>query len=106
MGWFDEQIKTRKTRDNDDFAEAMESIAAVIVRRPQSGSASRRQQIKNAMDEILLYYHARPAELPDEVEEPVVIKCTGNSPHGALVNLLDRCYKHRLYSISLFSLDN
>lgn len=69
MGWFDEQIKTRKTRDNDDFAEAMESIAAVIARRPQNGSASRRQQIKNAMDEILLYYHARPAELPDEVEE-------------------------------------
>lgn len=37
-------------------------------------------------------------------EEPIVVKCTLDSPHGALVNLLDRCYKYKLYSISLFSM--
>ena len=56
------------------------------------------------IDDYLKNTVAKNAAKPEE--EPVVIKCTGNSPHGALVNLLDRCYKHRLYSISLFSLDN
>ncbi len=35
---------------------------------------------------------------------PVVIKCTGDSPHGRLVVLLDLCAKSRLENLSVFSM--
>jgi biopolymer transport protein ExbD len=34
----------------------------------------------------------------------IVVKCAGDSPHGALVDILDLFYKYGLYNISLFSL--
>lgn len=34
----------------------------------------------------------------------IVVKCAGDSPHGALVDILDLFYKYELYNISLFSL--
>ena len=54
------------------------------------------------IDEYLKNTVAGKSAKPES--EPVIIKCTEDSPHGALVNLLDRCYKYRRYSISLFSL--
>ena len=35
---------------------------------------------------------------------PIIIKCAGNSPHKALVDVLDICYKNELFSVSVFSL--
>ena len=35
---------------------------------------------------------------------PIVIKCTMDSPHKALVDALDICYKNQLHSVSIFSL--
>ena len=35
---------------------------------------------------------------------PVIIRCAPDSPHKALVDVLDICYKHELYSISVFTL--
>ena len=37
---------------------------------------------------------------------PVIVKCTGDSPHKALVDVLDICYHNNLFSVSVFSLDN
>ena len=37
---------------------------------------------------------------------PVIVKCTGDSPHKALVDVLDICYHNKLFSVSVFSLDN
>ena len=37
---------------------------------------------------------------------PVIVKCTGDSPHKALVDVLDICYRNNLFSVSMFSLDN
>ena len=34
----------------------------------------------------------------------IIIKCALDSPHKALVDLLDRCYKYKLYSVSVFSM--
>jgi len=34
----------------------------------------------------------------------VLIKCTKDSPHGLLVQALDLCSKHKLTSISIFSI--
>jgi len=35
---------------------------------------------------------------------PIIVKCELQSPHKALVDVLDICYKHELYSVSVFSL--
>lgn len=35
---------------------------------------------------------------------PIIIKCAPDSPHKALVDVLDICYKHELYSVSVFTL--
>ena len=35
---------------------------------------------------------------------PIIVRCAGDSPHKALVDVLDICYKNELYSVSVFSL--
>ena len=35
---------------------------------------------------------------------PIIIKCTGDSPHKALVDALDICYRNELFSVSIFTL--
>ena len=35
---------------------------------------------------------------------PIVIKCASESPHKALVDALDICYRNQLYSVSIFTL--
>jgi len=35
---------------------------------------------------------------------PIVIKCTEDSPHKALVDALDICYRNQLYSVSIFTM--
>ena len=68
MGWFDEQIRERRRRDQQAFEEGVESIAgAVLGRRAAPGDGSR--QARSAMDEILRYYHAKSRELPDSVKD-------------------------------------
>ena len=54
------------------------------------------------IDEYLKTTVAGKSAKPEET--PVIIRCDMTSPHRALVDLLDRCYKYRLYSISVFSM--
>ncbi len=35
---------------------------------------------------------------------PIVIRCASNSPHKALVDVLDICYKNQLFSVSIFTM--
>ena len=35
---------------------------------------------------------------------PIIVKCADNSPHKALVDVLDICYKNQLFSVSVFSM--
>ena len=35
---------------------------------------------------------------------PIIVRCAGNSPHKALVDVLDICYKHKLFSVSIFTM--
>ena len=35
---------------------------------------------------------------------PIIIKCTVESPHKALVDVLDVCYSHGLFSVSIFTM--
>lgn len=66
MSWFEEQIKLRKKHDNLNLADAMEDIAASVLHRHNTASGSSRTSIKNALDEILCYYHIKNREIPDD----------------------------------------
>jgi biopolymer transport protein ExbD len=35
---------------------------------------------------------------------PIIIKCAEDSPHKALVDVLDICYRNELYSVSIFTM--
>ncbi len=35
---------------------------------------------------------------------PIIVKCATDSPHKALVDVLDICYRHELFSVSVFTL--
>ena len=70
MGWFDEQIKQRKQNDQDVFADAFINIAgAVMGSRVSTALNDERQQMKNAFDEILRFYHINTKEIPDNITD-------------------------------------
>lgn len=74
MGWFDEQIKERRKREQDNFADAMDEISSVITRKAMgSGTrnreASQRSQVEWAVGKILEYYHLKPRELPENIKK-------------------------------------
>ena len=89
---------------------------------PSSGSSSNESDTtvtieigkgRNA-DGVLVYNkrEVRRSELDQNLREvartskktPIIVKCTGDSPHKALVDVLDICYRNELFSVSIFTL--
>jgi len=63
----------------------------------------------------VLVYNNREVRLPElrnnlkevartSTKTPIIIKCTEDSPHKALVDALDACYQNKLFSVSIFTL--
>ena len=63
---------------------------------------------------VILYNtrEVKRAELDQHLREiartkkstPIIVKCDDRSPHKALVDVLDICYKNELFSVSVFSM--
>ncbi len=70
MGWFDEQIKERKKSDEDTFQETFVGISdAVTGARVSAALADERGKAKDAIDEILSYYHVKTRNVPDNIKD-------------------------------------
>lgn len=70
MGWFDEQIKQRKQNDDDVFADSFINIAGAVMGQKVSSAINDDRQItKNAIDEILKFYHVKSQEIPDNIKD-------------------------------------
>lgn len=70
MGWFDEQIRQRKQNDDDVFADSFVNMAAAVMGSKVSASLNdSRAATKNAIDEILKYYHVKSREIPDGIKD-------------------------------------
>ena len=70
MGWFDEQIRQRKQNDDDVFADSFVNMAAAVLGSKVTGSLSDGSAAaKNAIDEILKYYHVKSREVPDNIKD-------------------------------------
>lgn len=70
MGWFDEQIRDRKRNDDEAFAEAFANMASAITgRKIDTLLNNDRVVTKDAIDEILRYYHVKSREVPDGIDD-------------------------------------
>lgn len=69
MGWFDDQIRERVRSDQEVFEDSFVRVAGSVL----GGHAAQRLQdehliAKAALDEIVKYYHYKPVEVPDTIE--------------------------------------
>ncbi|MBQ6215011.1 MAG: NHLP bacteriocin export ABC transporter permease/ATPase subunit [Oscillospiraceae bacterium] len=71
MGWFDEQIRQRKENDQEVFEDSIFRMASVVLGKQGTGILNDERIItKAAIDDILKYYHYKPAEIPESVSDP------------------------------------
>ena len=70
MSWFEEQLRFRKQSDNNDFADAIESIAEAVMGTRLRDSLSQNEIANSAIDSILKFYHckSRDEELPAKIK--------------------------------------
>ena len=70
MGWFDEQIRQRKLSDQEIFEDSLFRMASSVLGKQRAGLLDGERIVaKAAMDEILKYYHYKPAEVPEEIRD-------------------------------------
>ncbi len=70
MGWFDEQIKQRKEHDQNTFEEAFLGISdAVTGSRVSAALGDDSARAKDAIDDILRYYHVKSQEVPETIKD-------------------------------------
>ncbi len=97
MGWFDEQIRQRKLSDQEVFEESIFRMASVVLGRQRAGVLNEEHIVtKAAIDEILKYFHYKPAEIPDSVKDPDEQLEFCLRPHGIMrrnVRLEEGWYK-------------
>ena len=97
MGWFDNQIKTRREADQQLLDDSFIKIAGVVLgQRNAEKMGDERIVTKNAIDDILQYYHCKTTDLPKEVktENEQLDYCL--RPHGLMrrvVKLEEGWYK-------------
>lgn len=70
MGWFDEQIKERKKHDQEVFEETFVGISdAVTSSRVSEALGDEKSRAKNAIDEILNFYHVKTRDVPETIKD-------------------------------------
>lgn len=96
MSWFDEQIKQRKEKDDRDFAEAMEGIAAAVTRTRPRFETDDQAKAKSAIDAIFAFYHIKTREIPEnmtDLGDQIDYLCRPNGILYRNVELKDGWYK-------------
>ena len=69
MGWFDQQIRERKAKDDEAFEDSFVRLASSVTgSRASAALENERQKIENSLDEILKFYHLKSVELPSELK--------------------------------------
>lgn len=67
MSWFKQQLDLRKEKDEETFADAIDSIAGAVMGKRLSDAFDEKELADSAIDEILKYFHCKTK--PDE--EPI-----------------------------------
>ena len=71
MGLFDDQLKQRKQADQDLFEDSILRMASAVVGSKTAGAmASAHIVTKEAVDDILKFYHINPVDIPASITNP------------------------------------
>ena len=85
MGIFDEQIRQRKKADQELFEDSILRMASAVIGRHAAGSmASGRVATKEAVDDILKFYHINPSDIPASITDPDEQLEYALRPHGIM----------------------
>lgn len=86
MGWFDEQIRQRMESDQDLFEDSFVRVAgSVLGKRVEQLLRDERLVTKEALDDILKYYHCKPAEIPESIQNVDEQMDYVLRPHGIMM---------------------
>ena len=71
MGWFEDQLRQRAESDQQILEDAFFSMASVVMDKWKAQRAEdQRLVVREALDEILKYYHQKPADIPADIRDP------------------------------------
>ena len=98
MGWFDKQVREIKQNDQSAFEESVFGMASVILGKHDSGVADDERTItKAAIDDVLKYFHFKPVDIPNSVDDPDEQLVWSLRPYGMMhrkVKLEGEWYKN------------
>ena len=70
MGWFDEQIKQRKLSDQEVFEDSFMSLASSVLGGKEARIMDDNRYLsEKAIDDILIYYHKKPIDIPNDIKD-------------------------------------
>lgn len=70
MGWFNEQIKQRIDSDQNVLEDSFFRMASVVMDKWNADRLEDSRLIaKEAIDEVLKYYHEKPVEIPENITD-------------------------------------
>ena len=97
MGWFENQIEERRLSDQQKLEESFLRVAGVVLgARDAERMQDARIVTKNAIDEILKYYHFKSADVPESITDVTEQLDYCLRPHGIMyrsVELTETWYK-------------
>ena len=97
MGWFENQIEERRAADQQLLEDSFAKVAGVVLGwRAAQRIRDERIVTKDAIDEILKYFHRKAAELPENLASAEEQLDYSMRPHGIMrreVELTDGWYK-------------
>lgn len=85
MGWFEKQIKQRNDLDQQMLEDSFFRAASVVLGKRTASRISDEHIItKQAIDEILKYYHFKAVEMPKSIKDPEEQIDYCLRPHGLM----------------------
>ena len=110
MGWFEKQIKQRSDLDQQLFEDSFFRVAGVILgERTATQISDDRIITKQAIDDILKYYHFKPVEIPKNLKEHEEQLDYCLRPHGLMkrqILLEDNWFQDAYGSILAYQKEN
>ena len=90
MGWFEDQIRMRTESDQEILEDAFFSMASAVMGKWHAEQAEDRRLIaREALDEILKYYHQKPVEIPESIQDPIRQMEYALRPSGLMTREVD-----------------
>ena len=110
MSWFDEQIHHRDLSDQEVMEDSLLHIASAVLGGGKARTLQDKQTAaKDALEEILKYYHIKSSGIPDDISELEDQLETCLQPHGLMwrrVQLGGKWYRDSMGPILAFRKDN